>query len=553
MKQAQPGEPVAVRRRWRISLIWLVPAIALVTSISMLIQTWISAGPEITILFQNAAGLEAGKTAVKYKDVTVGMVKNIALNPDSSQVQVSVQLNKNAEYLAHADSRFWVVRPRLGISGVTGIDTLLSGAYIGADKGHSSEASKVFTGLEIPPPIINDRPGRRFVILTDDLGSLDIGSPVYYRRVQVGRVAAYQLSEDGRNVSLQVFIDAPYDRLVTPDTRFWNASGMDLSIGTDGFRLKTQTVAAIMAGGIAFLTPDNGTKNFTTNPTTEYLLAKDQETATAPPDGPSVPFRLRFERSVHGLAVGASVEFSSVSIGKVTSINLDYSPSGYRFPTIVDIKIFPNRLGHVLDKLPKPTGEGDIEQATAEFTRNLVAHGLRAQAIPSNFLTGQLYISLDFVPDAPKVVFDLQAQPLLLPTISGGLDKLQEQMAGIVSKINKMPLESIGAHLDTTLVEMNKTLLQINHQTLPAANLLIQQSTKTTKNAQDILAEDSPLMINFSQTLQELTRTLHAVRSLATQIDRHPESLLRGRPTGPPLQAISAADSHKPSTEGLQK
>lgn len=543
----QPGEPGVIRRRWP-SPIWLVPVIALLIGASMLLHAWLAAGPEIAITFQTATGLEPGKTAVKYKDVTVGVVKDIQLRGDDSQVLVTVSLNESAENLARADTRFWVVRPRVGIGGVTGIDTLLSGAYIGVDKGSSARTRSAFTGLESPPAIINDMPGSRFVVQTDDLGSLDIGSPVYYRRVPVGRIASYQLNADGKSVSLQIFIDAPYDRLVTPNSRFWNASGLDVSVGANGFRLRTQTVAAIMAGGIAFATPENASGASPVGPKGEYVLAKDQESALAAPDGPPMRFKLRFERSLHGLEVGAAVEFSSIKIGRVVSVDLDYSPQGYRFPSVVGIEVYPNRLGNVLSKLPKQNR--GLEQETAAFTRDLVEHGLRAQATPSNLLTGQLYISLDFVPNAARVPFDIHARPLVLPTINGGFDQLQEQIASIVSKVDKMPLASIAQNLNATLAGVDNSLKQVNGQTLPAANQLLRQMSQTAQTAQDLLAEDSPLMLTFSQSLQEALRALRAVRNLADQLDRHPESLLQGRTEDPPLPNPGSHDS---SLQGSKK
>lgn len=531
MKRPLSGIPLLHHGRWRNALIWLLPVVALVVAMWMVIQARVSVGPEVVIAFRSAAGLEAGKTAVKYKDVTVGLVKEITLSPDNTQVLVRVSLGKSAQNLARADTRFWVVRPRVGMSGVSGIDTLLSGAYLGVDRGQSSESQTRFTGMETPPAIVNDMAGRQFMLEADDLGSLDINSPVYYRRIPVGRVTSYQLRKDGKGIDLQVFIDAPYDKLVTADSRFWNVSGVDLSVGSDGFQLKTQTVAAIMAGGIAFSTPENATQGVLNKQT--YTLAADQETAMAPADGPPVRFQLRFEHTLHGLNVGAPVEFSSVRIGRVASVELDYNPEGYRFPTIVGIEVYPSRMGNVLEKLPKPTGDDDLN--TAIFTREMIAHGLRAQASSSSLLTGQLYISLDFIPDAPKVNFDATKRPVELPTVNGGLTILQDQLTGIARKINKMPLDEIGNNMNATLLELNKTLRMVNAQSLPAANRLMQQTQQTTQNAQNLLAEDSPLMINLMQSLQEATRTLRAVRSLTSQLDRHPESVLQGRAADAPL------------------
>ncbi|MBF8462987.1 MCE family protein [Klebsiella michiganensis] len=531
MRVLLPGVPVFIRSRWRQGLIWLVPLIALLMAGSVFIQTRLSAGPEVVIAFRSATGLEAGKTMVKYKDVTVGLVRSITLSSDNTRVLVRVSLNKNARNLARADTRFWVVRPRVGMSGVSGMDTLLSGAYIGVDSGHSSSQKLTFTGLDTPPAIVNDTPGSSFTLEADDLGSLDISSPVYYRRIPVGRIASYQLRKDGRGIELQIFIDAPYDRLVTPDTRFWNVSGVDLSVGSDGFQLRTQTVAAIMAGGIAFSAPDSPSQGVLTRSPT-FRLSPDQETAMAPSDGQPVRFQLRFEHALHGLSTGSPVEFSGVRVGRVTSVRLDYNPDGYRFPSIVEIEVYPSRMGNVLEKLPRPTDDTDIN--TAIFTRDMIEHGLRAQATTGNLLTGQLYISLDFMPDVPPVAFDVTRRPLELPTVNGGLNILQEQLTGIARKINKMPLESIGNNMNATLGELSKTLHMVNTHTLPVANRLMQQTQQTTQNAQEILAEDSPLMMNLIQSLQEATRTLRAVRSLTNQLDRHPESLLRGRLSDPP-------------------
>jgi paraquat-inducible protein B len=535
MMRPVSGTPLFRHGRWRNAVIWLLPVVALVIAVTMVFQARLSVGPEVVIAFRSAAGLEAGKTAVKYKDVTVGLVKEIILSPDNTQVLVRVTLGKSAQNLARSDTRFWVVRPRVGMNGVSGIDTLLSGAYIGVDRGQSDESQYRFTGMETPPAIVNDMAGSQFMLEAEDLGSLDINSPVYYRRIPVGRLTSYQLRKDGRGIDLNVFIDAPYDRLVTADSRFWNVSGVDLSVGSDGFQLKTQTVAAIMAGGIAFSTPEGATHGVLTRPS-RYTLAPDEETAMAPADGPPVRFQLRFEHTLHGLNVGAPVEFSSVRIGRVATIDLDYNPEGYRFPVVVGIDVYPSRMGNVLEKLPKPTG--DIDLNTAIFTREMIAHGLRAQATSSNLLTGQLYISLDFIPDAPKVNVDVTKRPVELPTVNGGLTILQDQLTGIARKINKMPLDEIGNNMNRTLLELNKTLRTVNTQSLPAANRLMQQTQQTTQDAQNLLAEDSPLMMALLQSLQEATRTLRSVRSLTNQLDNHPEALIQGRAADATLDDI---------------
>ncbi|HIH2745729.1 MlaD family protein [Burkholderia aenigmatica] len=540
----EPHDPPVTRNRLRLSLVWLVPLVAALIGLSMVIHAWLSVGPEITITFNTAQGLEAGKTPVKYKDVVIGTVTAISLSDDSSHVVATVSFVKNARNLIHDDTRFWVVRPRVGMSGVSGIDTLFSGAYIGMDTGRSQHSRKAFTGLETPPTVINGMPGTSFALRATDLGSLDIGSPVYYRHLMVGHVASYKLDMQRRDMNLQVFIDAPYDRLVTTDTRFWNASGMDLSLDANGLKLKTQSVATIVGGGIAFVTPEDSSA--TAAPAGNvFALADNEASAMAAPDGPSQLIRLRFEQPLRGLAVGAPVEFSGINMGKVVSTQLDFDRATRRFQSIVMVKVYPYRLGPVIEKLQKTEGNGNPR--VAQFLAGLVEHGLRAQARTGNLLTEQLYISFDFVKNAPKVPFDANATPLTLPTVASTFDKLPEQVADIVDKINKMPLDSIGKHVDSSLTNLDATLRQVNGQLLPSTTRALDQANQTFGALRQGIADDGPLQENLANTLTEVQRTARSLRTLTDMLGRRPESLLRGTgadhapiapvaPSTPPVQ-----------------
>ncbi|MDF4005054.1 MlaD family protein [Luteibacter sp. PPL552] len=534
---SEPGAPVVSTTRRRPSLVWLVPTVAAVIGLSMLLHAWLSSGPTITISFMTASGLEAGKTPVKYKDVTVGVVSAIDLSPDGSRVMATVQLDQSAASLARVDSRFWVVRPRIGLGGVSGIDTLLSGAYIGVDKGTGSATGKRFVGLETPPTVTHGSQGRSFVLRAKDLGSIDIGSPVYFRRIQVGQVASYRLAEDGREVDLQVFVNAPYDRFVTAATRFWNASGVDVSLGADGLKLNTQSLATVMAGGIAFATLAHGGAEVRAASGAVYDLAKDEKEAMASTDGPAQFFQLVFEHSLRGLVVGAPVEFFGQSIGEVASVRLDYAPDKQKFVTAVGISVYPNRLGRVLEKLPK--SDGDAERRTARFLAGMVAQGLRAQARSGNLLTGQLYISLDFLPRSPPANFDVDARPLVLPTVNGDLDQMQQQVASIVSKLDKLPLESIGQHVDASLKDLDEVLRQLHGQVLPQATQSLQQVRSTLGAAQGLVDPQAPLQQNIGQALEQVQRAARSLREFLDMLNRHPESLLRGRPasSAPPVAA----------------
>ncbi|HEY9131788.1 MAG TPA: MlaD family protein [Dyella sp.] len=541
-----PEPTVRKRRRLSASAIWLLPILAALVGLSLVINAWVKAGPTISISFQTASGLEAGKTPVKYKNVVIGKVSTIRLSQDRSHVIVKVELEKSAENFATKDTRFWVVRPRIGLGGVSGIDTLLSGAFIGADVGESKDRQDEFTGLENPPAITHGAPGKSFTLHADDLGSLDIGSPIYFRRIQVGRVASYQLDRDGKGVSLQIFIDSPNDSFVTKSSRFWNASGVDVQLGANGLKLNTQSLATVLAGGVAFQDPSGPHDATPAAEDAQFQLFNDQVTAMAPPDGEPRYIRMRFDHSLRGLAIDAPVEFQGINIGRVVSINLDYDEKTQRFPLVVGAVVYPQRLGRVHDKLVAIAQARGEDADLAQMMGQLVAHGLRAQARSGNLLTGQLYIALDFVPNAPKVEFDANAKPLQIPTAPGSFDKLQEQLGVIVDKVQKIPFDSIGKHLDQTLAELDSTLKQVNGKTLPAFNDTLKGAQQTLGTANNALSSDSPLQQNLGDTLQELQRAARSLRVLTDYLGGHPEALIRGRKADSAPPPAAPAKGSKP-------
>jgi paraquat-inducible protein B len=539
-------EPVVQHPRLNVSLIWLVPVLAALVGLSLVIHGWLQAGPHITITFQTAEGLEAGKTPVKYKNVVIGKVTRIELTRDRSKVKVKVALEKSAEGFATADTRYWVVRPRIGLGGISGVDTLLSGAFIGTDVGHSQEFQDEFNGLESPPAVLHDASGRSFTLHSDDLGSLDIGSPVYYRRIQVGRVASYQMDKDGKGVSVQIFVDGPNDKYVTRSTRFWNASGIDVSVGANGLKVNSQSLATVLAGGVAFQDPPGPHDSTPAAEDADFTLFGDQATAMAPPDGPPRYIRMRFDQSLRGLAVDAPVEFLGINIGRVVSINLDYDAKRQRFPVNVGAVVYPQRLGRAYEKLAAEAQARGNDADLSHMMGILVEHGLRAQARTGNLLTGQLYIAMDFVPKAAKVTFNPAARPLEIPTAPGSFDKLQEQLAQIVDKVQKIPFDSIGRNLDQTLGELNRTLRQVNGQVLPEFRSTLKGARQTLGTANNALANDSPLQQNLGDTLQQLQRMARSLRVLTDYLGGHPEALIRGRHADPALAPAKAEPASAP-------
>ncbi|MEO7241284.1 MAG: MlaD family protein [Variovorax sp.] len=524
--------PVVRRRRhWLPSIIWLIPIVAAVIGITLVARVLREQGPEIVLTFSTAEGLEAGKTAVRYKEVQIGLVTRIRLARDLSNVRVLVQLNKDAEAFTAEDSRYWVVRPRLDTSGISGLGTLLSGAYIGADPGVFEAKTDEFEGLESPPIVTRDSDGRQFLLRAQDIGSLDIGSPVYFRRLKVGKVSTFELDQEGRSINVRVFVDAAYQQYVGVNTRFWHASGIDVDINAGGVKLRTQSIASIVLGGIAFGSPDDE-RGPPADENAIFALAADEATAMKPPDGPALSLLLDFDQSVRGLSPGAPVDFRGINVGEVKSIGvqLDRAKGAVRLPVLV--QIYPERL-HRISNNRGPQSRAD----QLEVLQLLIDKGLRAQLRSGNLLTGQLYVALDFFPKLTTVKVDTSQSPIELPTVPGSLDEIQTQVQEIASKLNKVPYEEIAKDLRTTLATLNRTLgsadqvmRKVDKEMAPEVTAALKELRKTLASADRTLAQDSPLQQDLRETLQELTRAAGSIRVLTDYLERHPESLLRGKP-----------------------
>ncbi|AAQ60218.1 PqiB family protein [Chromobacterium violaceum] len=532
-KPEQDDLPQAVpvrRRRWAPSLVWLIPVVAALIGGWLAVHAVLSRGPTITISFQNAEGIEAGKTRIKYKDVEIGEVTSVKLSPNRQAIVATAQLSKEAaDYLAE-DSRFWVVRPRVSGGGVSGLGTVLSGSYIGMDIGKSEARKTDFVGLETPPIINADLPGQTFTLRADNLGSLNTGSPVYFRRVPVGQVVGYELDSKGGYVKVAVFINAPYDRFVSANSRFWHASGVDVSLSANGLNVSTQSLAAIALGGIAFETPlaDNAGIPLSDR---NFILHDSRDRALQNPDREMQPFRLRFRQSLRGLSVGAPVDFRGITIGEVTAIGVQYVPERKDFDMTVDIRTYPSRL----DSLSRG---GRISGKLSP--QALVANGMRAQLRSGNLITGQLYVALDFFRDAPPAKLVVRNGLPELPTISGDLEELQRVLQRIVKKLDAVPFDSIGKEADASLKSLHQTLDSVkklsdglNGDAVPQTLKTLEQLQQTLEATRQAMRADSPLQQDVRAAAQEVKETARSFRALADYLDRHPEALVRGKEAQP--------------------
>ncbi len=541
-------EAVAVpRRRFTPQLIWIIPIVAVLVGGWLAAKAILERGPTITITFKTAEGLEAGKTKIKYKDVEIGLVKTITLSPNRKGIVVTAELSKQSEEFLREDTRFFVVRPRITAGGVSGLGTLLSGGYIGMDIGKSRETRRDFVGLEVAPIVTGEEPGRQFMLRADDLGSTDVGTPVYFRRVTVGQVVATALNKDGKGVTFTIFIQAPYDQYVTKETRFWNASGIDVSLDAMGIQVRTESVMSILVGGIAFQVEHDSPPEPPADANTVFTLFADRTQAFKRADTVVDTYLLVFDGSVRGLSVGAPLDFRGVTIGEVVRIGVSIDPKTLTFHMPVEVKLFPRRLAarHFTGGTLPPLESEDARRGRMKL---LVDRGLRAQLRSGNLLTGQLYVAIDFFPDTPKATIDLAKRPPEIPTIPGTFEELQENLTGIVKKLDKLQIEEIGADTRKLLASLDETLKGVDgllksvdaglvpdlRRTLDTASQTLKSAEGTLKSAEGTLSSVSPLQADLQQTLSEVSRTLTAVRALAEMLQQHPESLIRGKPAPAP-------------------
>jgi paraquat-inducible protein B len=534
-------EAVPARSLWgRLPLVWILPIVVVLAGAFVVVREKLAQGTSIEIRFANAEGLESNKTRIRYKDVEIGEVRDIRVGDDRKDVIVTAAIHRNAQAYLVDDTRFWVVRPRVSGAGVSGLATLVSGAYISVDVGHSAAKRDHFVGLEVPPIVTADLPGREFILHADDLGSLDIGSSVFYRHITAGQVVGYSLDPGGTGVTIKAFINTPFDMYVTSDTRFWQASGIDMSVNADGVKLRTESLASMLEGGVAFGNP-TGAAAARVAADTGFTLFGDQDRAMRPSETEVRSFVMYFGGSLRGLSSGAPVELQGITVGEVRSVDVQYDERAGSLAFPVSVELYPQRLrGHPLN-----TGRAAAAPAAQPDSRgmidSLVAHGLRAELKTGNLLTGQKFVSLDMHHDVPKDKVDWVDKPAIFPTISSGLDDIQDSVGVIAKKLSKVPFDQLSARLigamnslDQTLKSADRLLHNVDSNLAPQVQATLSEAQAALKNAKELLGQDAPLENDLGSTLLQVSRAAKSISALVDYLERHPESLLRGKPPGAP-------------------
>jgi paraquat-inducible protein B len=535
-------EAIVVKRK-SLSIVWLIPLVALFVGGWLAYQALRDEGPTITIGFKTAEGIEADATKIKFKNVDVGHVERVAFSEDLTQVIVTAKLSKNMRKYLTDSTRFWVVRARIAAGRVSGLGTLISGTHIGMDPGFEGASRRAFIGLESPPAITTGASGRFFDLIADSLGSLEIGSPVYYRQLQVGQVVQYFMSEDGNSVQVKIFIDSPHDRQVFPRTRFWNVSGIEARLDASGIRISTGSLMSLLVGGIAFETPlDLLHPETPAEEGRQFILHKDYDSIYEKVYATKITYLLYFNETVRGLLPGAPVEFRGIEIGQVKDIKMEFDPEkqDLRIPVLIEVE--PERIEM----------KGVTIEESHRSINQLIEKGLRAQLRTGMLLTGQLFVHLDIYPEAPKQRLTYEKEYPVIPTIPATLEELTSSLTQLLHKMENFPIEQIGKdlegtmkgfnelsnskdlrraieHLDMTIGQAQLLITDINKTIAPQLKKAIDQVNQTLSTADELLNPDSPISHELRQTLREFTYMARSVRSMVEYLERHPETLIHGK------------------------
>jgi len=535
MSATGPTLPNAnLRARGWFSWVWIIPALAAAIVIGLAVRALVDRGPLITISFTDAEGLQAGETRIRHKDVDLGTVESVYLTPDMSRVVVRARMHRSAVAHLTAATRFWIVRPRLGFGGISGLSTLVSGSYIEMYPGEG-ESERSFVGLDEPPAIIPDAPGRSFTLHANDLGSLVSGSQISYRGVPVGEVEGFALDRQHHQIEIYAFIRSPYEGLIHPESRFWNSGGVDVSVGVTGLRFRASSWQQLVSGGISFDTPDSTLDNPASDAGAVFRLYDNQDDAQQDPHGATLVYRVSFTGTAAGaVGPGTTVQLLGSAVGQVTEAHLQYDDAANLMRTRVTLQIDPSRIEIVHRRAAAPADAAESFRVRLE---KLVASGLRAQVTTASFLTGIKVISLDMVRDAPPARIEQVDGYAQLP--SGSSTEISDILASVKNIVHHIDTVTAGPELGHAVKELDRTLSNLDHITTdvqPQIKPLIDSLRETADAAQQTLQAARHMLgtgassgTDLPRLIRELTEAARSIRALTDYLEQHPEALIRGR------------------------
>ncbi len=541
-----PQGPIAaapiIKQPRSVSIVWFIPLVALLIGGWLVYKAVTEKGPIITINFATADGLEAGKTKVKFKDVEVGVVEEVGIVKDLSGVLIRVQMKKGSDPYLTENTNFWVVRARVGADKISGLGTLLGGAYIGMEPASKGKELRHFQGLADPPVVTGEMEGKHFSLSAARLGSLNPGSPIYFRQIKVGQVVNYKLDDNGKNVGVNIFIESPYHQFVRKNTRFWIASGIDLQLTADGLRINTESVVSLMIGGIAFAAFPSENLEPEAEEHAHFTLYETRDAAQDDQYTAKNEYFIEFNESVRGLSEGAPVEFRGLRIGSVSGIELKQDFENLNFSTMVKISFERQRLA-----LP-----ADIENDINKRLNRMIKRGLRAQLKTGNLVTGQLFVDIDYLANVPPATISSFKNLNVIPSVPSTSQRLMQDIAQFVKKLDQLPMKEIGENLQSSLkgidqlvnnpelqnmfrslqrilTEVEVTTQTLNTETVPEVNNALKDMQNLLNNMRGWTSTDSTLYHDLGETLNNISEAARAVSDLANLLERHPEALIQGK------------------------
>ncbi|MEQ1527899.1 MAG: MlaD family protein [Methylococcales bacterium] len=517
-----------INKKSELPLVWLLPIIALLVSGWLISKAIMEKGPVITIEFPTADGLEVDKTKIKLLDVEIGKVTAISINDDLKTIAVTAQMNSSAATYLKQNSSFWVVRPQVGLGGISGLNTLLSGPYIELKPGDGDRQNR-FIGLSTAPQLKADAQGKHFILESNDLGSMQAGTKINFHGIVVGSVLSHELSSDANSIRLSIFINSPYDQFVRKNTRFWIDSGVDLSASADGFKVRTGPLISLLSGGIAFRTSPEDSPEQTQPEGTKFQLYDTYDLSTQIVYQNTLKYVMYFKGSVRGLTVGAPVQLKGIPIGKVTDINLELNKKTAEIHVPVTVELEPERIKEIDN--PNNVSDKDV-------MAQLIKKGLRAQLQTGSLLTGQLLVDLDFHSKSPIVANNNTSIYPEFPTTASSLDEFTHSANIIMDKIAKLPLDNLTTEINQTLKSLQQTstaakdMLITANGTLATAKGTLTTADKTIGSAHTVLQSFEPgssTHYELDKLLLELNQTAGSVKQLTDYLQQHPDSLIRGK------------------------
>ncbi|WP_342346407.1 MlaD family protein [uncultured Nitrospira sp.] len=549
-RESDPGDveelaEVTVQKKRGISIVWIIPVVAALIGGWLTYKTISEKGPTVTITFEDGAGLEAGKTKIKYKSIGIGTVKSVQIGQDLSHVIVTAEFGKQAEPHLTENTLFWVVRPMIGLGGISGLETLVSGSYISIDP-RPGPSARTFTGLEKPPGVTQEEEGAQFQLHAENLGSSAPGAPIFYHDIQVGRVLDYALDQDGKGVSIDVFIQAPHHLRVRDTSRFWQLSGFELSVGAEGLDVKMESLSSLITGGIAFDTPT--TAGGSSEPSQSGTVFKLFKSFSSIQDAKYVmtrPFLVNFDGSVRGLSVGAPVEFRGIKIGIVSDIAVNLNPKTLEIKIPVLIEIQPERI------TATQVIQSQVVEDKYAIMKHMVKRGLRARLETGSLLTGQLFVGLDFHQDLPQQELIMTEKYPEIPAIPAAMDELRRTVTDVMAEIRRLPLDKIAKeileaveggnrlvnssetqkaihNLNTAIGNVEKLTVGLDRQA-DALAISLDKTLVSVRKSLEVADPNSPAGVNMNSALKELAAAARSIRVLADYLEQHPEALVKGK------------------------